>query len=165
MSNNGANNEQWRMAGSKKNNIGRVRDSEKQDEHNGAYSNKGDQGHMNQSMKPGGRKLSTGNINKGGKAVDWSKINGKCHVEGDNPSNTEDGMEHCSVNVGFMDVRFMCRNGKDIDVSRGLKQFISAVRATDKDFLLSPSRRPRQQPLHSSRRTKHKGRYSKILLS
>jgi hypothetical protein len=39
MSNNGANNEQWRMALSKKNNTGGVRDSEKQDEHNGAYSN------------------------------------------------------------------------------------------------------------------------------
>jgi hypothetical protein len=44
MSNNGANNEQWRMAGSKKNNIGGVRHSEKQDEHNDASSNEGDQG-------------------------------------------------------------------------------------------------------------------------
>jgi hypothetical protein len=48
MSNNGANNEQWRMAVSKKNNIGGVRDSEKQDEHNGAYINEGGQGQMKQ---------------------------------------------------------------------------------------------------------------------
>jgi hypothetical protein len=39
MSNNGSNNEQWRMAESKKNNIGGVRDIEKQDEHNDDYSN------------------------------------------------------------------------------------------------------------------------------
>jgi hypothetical protein len=64
MRNNGANKEQWRMAGSKKNNIGRVRDSGTQAEHNGAYSNEGEQGNMKQSMKPGGRKVPTDNINK-----------------------------------------------------------------------------------------------------
>jgi hypothetical protein len=126
------------MAGSKKNNIGGVHDSEKQDEHNGAYINEGDQGQMKQSMKPGGRKVPTGNINKAGTAVGWTKANGKRHVEGDNPSNTEDGMEHSSVNVGFVDVRFMCRNGKGFNVARGLKQFVSAARATENDFCLLP---------------------------
>jgi hypothetical protein len=60
------------------------------------------------------------------------------HVEDDNPSNTGDGMEHYSVNVGFIDVRFMCGNGKGCNVARGLKQFISAAHATDKDFCLLP---------------------------
>jgi hypothetical protein len=124
------------MDGSKKNNIDGVRDSEKQDEHNGAYSNEGDQGQMKQSMKPGGRKVPTGNINKAVTATGWTKVNGKRHIEGDNPSNTEDGMEHYSVNVGFIDLRFMCGNGKGFNAARGLKQLISAARATDKDFCL-----------------------------
>jgi hypothetical protein len=126
------------MAGSKKNNIGGVCDSEKQDEHNGAYSNEGVQGQMKQSMKPGGRKVPTGNINKAGTVAVWSKANVKRHIEGDNPSNTEDGMEHYSVNVGFINVRFMCGNGKGFNVARGLKQFISAACATDKIFCLLP---------------------------
>jgi hypothetical protein len=62
MINNGAKKDQCRMAGSKKNNIGGVRDSEKQDEHNGAYSNEEDQGQMKQSMKQGGRKVLADNI-------------------------------------------------------------------------------------------------------
>jgi hypothetical protein len=115
------------MAGSKKNNIGGVRDSEKQDEHNGAYINKGEQGQLKQSMKPGGRKMRSGNINKAGTAAGWTKVNGKHHVEDDNPTNKEDGMEHYSVNVRLMDVRFMCGNGKSLNVARGLKQFISAA--------------------------------------
>jgi hypothetical protein len=80
MSNNGANNEQWRMAGSKKNNIGRFRDNEKQDEHNGAYSNEGDKGQMKQSMKPGGRRVPTGNINNAVTTAGWTKVNGKHHA-------------------------------------------------------------------------------------
>jgi hypothetical protein len=138
MSNNGANNEQWWMAGSKKNNTGGVRDSEKQDEHNGAYSNKGDQGQMMKSMTPGGIKVSTGNINKTGTIAGWTKVNGKRHVEGDNPSNTEDAMEHYSVKVGFIDVRFMCGNRKGFNGARGLKQFIAVARATDKYLWLVP---------------------------
>jgi hypothetical protein len=94
------------MDRSKKNNIEGVSDSEKQDEHNGAYSNEGEQGQLKQSMKPGGRKVPTGNINKAVTAAGWTKINGKCHVEDDNPTNKEDGMEHYSVNVGFINVRF-----------------------------------------------------------
>jgi hypothetical protein len=47
-------------------------------------------------------------------------------------------MEHCSVNVGFIDVRFMCGNGKGFNVARGLRQFISAAHAIDKDFCLLP---------------------------
>jgi hypothetical protein len=107
------------MAGSKKNNIGGACDSEKQDEHNGAYSNEVEQGQMKQSMNAGGRKVPTGNINKAGTAAGWTKVNGKLHVEGDNPTNKEDGMEHYSVNVGFIDVRFMCGNRKGFNVARG----------------------------------------------
>jgi hypothetical protein len=138
MSNNGSNNEQLQMAGSKKNNIGGVRDSEKQAEHNGAYSNEGGQWQMKQSMKPGGRKVPTSNINKAGTAAGLTKVNGKRHVEGDNPTNKEDGMDHNSVNVGFIDIRFMCGNGKGFNVARGLTQFISAAQATNKDFCLLP---------------------------
>jgi hypothetical protein len=92
MSNNGANNEQWWMAGSKKNNIGRVRDSENQVGHNGANSNEGERVLLTQSMKPGGRKVPTGSINKAGTATGWTKVNRKRNVEGDNPTNNEDGM-------------------------------------------------------------------------
>jgi hypothetical protein len=119
------------MAGSKKNNIGGVRDSEKQDEHIGAYSNGGYQGQLQKSMKAGGRKVPTGNINKAGTAAVWTKINGKRHVECDNPKKKEDRMEHYSVNVGFIDGRFMCGNGKGFNVARGLRQFISAALAID----------------------------------
>jgi hypothetical protein len=48
MRNNGANNEQWLMAGSKNNNIGGVCDSEKKAEHNCAYSSEGEQGQLKQ---------------------------------------------------------------------------------------------------------------------
>jgi hypothetical protein len=136
MSNNDAKNEQWRMAGSKKNNIGRVRDSKNQDDHNGTYSNKGERGLLTQSMKPGGRQVATGNINKAGTAAGWNKVNGKCHVEGDNPTNAEDGMEHYSVNVGHIDVMFVCGDEKCFNVTRELKQFIATARAFDKDFFL-----------------------------
>jgi hypothetical protein len=78
-------------------------------------------------MKPGGRKVPTGNINKAGTAAGWTKVNGKRHVEGDNTTNKEHGMEHYSVNVGFMHVRFMCGNGKGFNVGRVIKQFISAA--------------------------------------
>jgi hypothetical protein len=87
-------------------------------------------------MKPGGETVPTG-INKTGNAVGWSKINGKIHVESNNP-NTEDGMEHYSVNVGDVDVRFMCGNGKCFNVARGITQFIAADRTIDKDFCLLP---------------------------
>jgi hypothetical protein len=126
------------MAGSKKNNIGRVRDSENQVGHNGANSNEGERVLLTQSMKPGGRKVPTGSINKAGTAAGWTKVNGKHHVEGDNPTNKEDGMEHYSVNGGYIDVRFMCGNGKGFNVARGPKQFIYAARAIDKDFCLLP---------------------------
>jgi hypothetical protein len=78
------------------------------------------------------------NINKVGTAGGWTKLNGKRHVEGDNPKNMEDGMEHYSVHVGNIDIRFMCGNGKCFNVARGLKQFISATRAIYKDFCLLP---------------------------
>jgi hypothetical protein len=110
MSNNGANNKQWRMAGSKRNNIGGVCDSEK----------------------------STGNISKAGTVAGWTKVNGKRHVEDDTPANKDDGMEHYRVNAGFIDVRFMCGNGNCFNLARGLKQFIYAARAIDKDFCLIP---------------------------
>jgi hypothetical protein len=138
MSNNGANNEQWRVAGSKKVNIGGVRDSAKQSEHNGTYSNEGDQGQQTQSMKPGGIKVPTGITNKAGTVAGWNKVNGKRHIESDTPTNKEDGMEYYSVNVRFIDVRFMCGNGKGFNVARGLKQFIYAARAIDKYFCLLP---------------------------
>jgi hypothetical protein len=115
-----------------------VCDSENQDEHNGAYSNEGEKVQLMQSMKPGERKVPTGNTNKAGTAAGWTKVNGKRHVEGDNPTNKEDGMEHYSVNVGYIDVMFMCGNGKGFNVARELKQFISAARAIDKDFCLLP---------------------------
>jgi hypothetical protein len=66
-------------------------------------------------MKPGGGIVPTG-INKTGNAVGWSKINVKRHVESNNP-NTEDGMEHYSVNVGYVDVIFMCVKGKGSNVA------------------------------------------------
>jgi hypothetical protein len=87
-------------------------------------------------MKPGGKKVPTG-INNTGNAVGWSKINGKRHVESNSP-NAEDGMEHYSVNVGYVDVRFMCGNRKGFNVARGIKQFIAAARAIDKDLCLLP---------------------------
>jgi hypothetical protein len=116
-----------------------VCDSENQADHNGAYSNKGGREHnIMQSMKPVGRKLPTGNINKSGTAAGWTKVNRKRHVEGNNPTNKEDGMEHYSVNVGRIHIRFMCGNVKGFNVCQGLKQFISTVQAIDKDFCLLP---------------------------
>jgi hypothetical protein len=87
-------------------------------------------------MKPGGETVPT-SINKTGNAVGWSKINGKRHVESNSP-NAEDGMEHYSINVGYVDVRFMCGNGKGFNFAIGIKQFIAAARAIDKDFCLLP---------------------------
>jgi hypothetical protein len=136
MNNNGANNEQWRVAGSNKTNTGGVRDSPRKTEQNGTYSNEGDQGHHTQSMKPGGGKVPAG-INKTGNAVGWSKINGKIHVESNSP-NTEDGMEHYSTNVGYNDVRLMCGNRKGFNVAQRIKQFIAAAHVIDKDFSLLP---------------------------
>jgi hypothetical protein len=37
-----------------------------------------------------------------------------------------DGMEHYRVNVGYVDVRFMCGNGKGFNFARGIKQLIVA---------------------------------------
>jgi hypothetical protein len=88
-------------------------------------------------MKPGGRKVPTGITYKTGNAAGWSKINVKRHVESESP-NAENEMEHCSVNVDFIDVRFMSGNGKGINVARGINQFIAAARAIDKDFCLLP---------------------------
>jgi hypothetical protein len=48
------------------------------------------------------------------------------------------GMEHYRVNVGYVDVRFMCGNGKGFNVARGIKKFIAAARVIDKDFCLLP---------------------------
>jgi hypothetical protein len=81
--------------------------------------------------------VPAGITNKTGNVVGWSKINGKRHVESNSP-NVEDGMEHSSVNVGFVDVRFMCGNGKWFNVTRGIKQFMAAARDIDKDFCLLP---------------------------
>jgi hypothetical protein len=136
MNNNCTNNEQLQVAGSKKTNMVGVRESPRQTEQNGTYSKEGDQGHHKQSMKPGGETVPTG-INKTVNAVGWSKINGKRHVESSN-NTTEDGMEHYSVNVGYVDVRFMCGNGKGSNVAWGIKQFIAAARAINKDFCLLP---------------------------
>jgi hypothetical protein len=116
--------------------MGGVRNIPQQTEQNGAYSNEGDQGHHKQSMKPGGETVPTG-INKTGKAVGWSKINVKRHVESTN-TTTEDGMEHYSVNVGYIGVILMCGNGKGFNVARGIKQFIAAARAFNKDFCPLP---------------------------
>jgi hypothetical protein len=124
------------VAGSKKTNTGGVRDSQRQTEQNGAYSNKGDQGPHKQSMKPGGETVPTGN-NKTGKDVGWSKINGKRHVESTNIT-MEDGMEHYIANVGYVEVIFMCGDGKGFNVTRGIKQFIATSRAIDKYFCLLP---------------------------
>jgi hypothetical protein len=40
--------------------------------------------------------------------------------------------------AGFIDVRVMCGNVKGFNVARGIKHFISADRAIDKDFYLLP---------------------------
>jgi hypothetical protein len=53
-------------------------------------------------------------------------------------TTTADGMEHYRVNVRYVDLRFMCGNGKGFNVARGIKQFIAAARAIDKDFFLLP---------------------------
>jgi hypothetical protein len=87
-------------------------------------------------MKPGGGKVPAG-INKTQNAVGWSKINGKRHVKSKSP-NAEDGMEHYSVNVSYVDVRFMCGNGKGFTVARGINQFIVAARAIDKYLCVLP---------------------------
>jgi hypothetical protein len=42
-------------------------------------------------------------------------------------TTTADGMEHYSVNLGYIDVRFMCGNGKGFNVARGIKQFMSFI--------------------------------------
>jgi hypothetical protein len=47
-------------------------------------------------------------------------------------------MEHYRVNVGYIDVRFMCGYGKGFNVARGIKQFIAAARTIDKDVCLLP---------------------------
>jgi hypothetical protein len=47
-------------------------------------------------------------------------------------------MEQYRLNVGHIDVRFMCGNGKGFNAVHGLKQFIAAARAIDKDFCLLP---------------------------
>jgi hypothetical protein len=99
---------------------------------------KGGRGQLTQSMKPGRRKVPTGIINKAVTAAGWTKVNVKRHVEGDNITNMEDVMKHYSVNVGHIDVRFMCDNGKSFNVAPGLKQFISAARAIDKDVCIFP---------------------------
>jgi hypothetical protein len=80
--------------------------------------------------------VSTG-INKTGNAVGWSKTNGKRHVESTNTTG-EDGMEHYSVNVVYVDVRCMCGNGKGFNVAREIDQFIAAARAIDKELCLLP---------------------------
>jgi hypothetical protein len=103
-----------------------VRDSENHAEHNVAYINEGQQGQLMQSMKQDGRKVPTGNTNNAGTAARWTKANGRRHIEGDNPTNKDDGMENYSVNDGYIDVRFMCGNGKGFNVDRELKQFILA---------------------------------------
>jgi hypothetical protein len=53
-------------------------------------------------------------------------------------STPADGMEHYRVNVGYVNVQFMCGNGKGFNVARGIKQCIAAARAIDKDFCLLP---------------------------
>jgi hypothetical protein len=87
-------------------------------------------------MKPGGKTVPAG-INKTGNAVGWFKINGKRHVESTN-TTTEDGMEHYSVNVRYVDVRLMCGNGKGFNVAQWINHFIAAARAIDKDLCLLP---------------------------
>jgi hypothetical protein len=108
------------MDGSKKNNIGIVRESENQADHNGAYSIEGERVLLTQSMRLGGRKVPTDSIKKAGTAAGWTMVNGKRHVDGNNTKNKDDGMEHHSVNVGYINVRFMRGNGKGFNVSHGL---------------------------------------------
>jgi hypothetical protein len=160
--NNGANNEQWRVVGCKKSNKGGVRDSPRQTEQNGTYSNEGDQAQQTQSTKPGLRKELTVNTDKAGNAAGCTKINGKRHAGSDTP-NKEDRMEHFSVNAGFVNLRFMCGDGKGFNVARGA-QTVHICRLCHRQGLLyPPSTRPRQQPLHPSRRTKLEGRHPEIL--
>jgi hypothetical protein len=82
--------------------------------------------------------VPTGNNNKIGSSAGWTKVNGKRHVESDNLKVAEAGMEQYILNVGHIDVRFMCGNGKGFNVAHGLNQFISATRAVDKDSCLIP---------------------------
>jgi hypothetical protein len=62
----------------------------------------------------------------------WKKT-----LESDSP-NAKDRMEHYRVNVGFVDVRFMCGIGKGFNAVRWINQFIAAARAIDEDFCLLP---------------------------
>jgi hypothetical protein len=120
---------------------------------------------MNKSMKPCGRKVPTGNINKAGTATGWTKVNGKRHIEGDNPTIKEEGMEQYSVNIGFINIRFMRRNGKCCNVARGLKQLIFTARDMDKDFCLLPLGGQYDNLCIPADVPKLEGRYSKILPS
>jgi hypothetical protein len=47
-------------------------------------------------------------------------------------------MESYSVNVRYVDVSFMCGNGKGFNVARGINQFIAAARVINKDSCLLP---------------------------
>jgi hypothetical protein len=53
-------------------------------------------------------------------------------------TTTADGLEHYRINVGYVDVRFMCGNGKGFNVARGIKECIAAARTIDKYFCLLP---------------------------
>jgi hypothetical protein len=53
-------------------------------------------------------------------------------------STPADGMEHYRINVGYVDVRFMCINGKGFNIAHGIRQLISAARAISKGFCLLP---------------------------
>jgi hypothetical protein len=47
-------------------------------------------------------------------------------------------MEQYSINVGHIDVRFMCGNEKGLNVARRLKHFIAAARVVDKELYMLP---------------------------
>jgi hypothetical protein len=115
-----------------------VGDTKNKAGHNGICSNERERGLHTQSSKPGGKKVPTGNINKAGAAAGWTKVNGKRHVECNNPKTAEDGMDQYSVNVGHIGVMFMCGNGKGFNVACRIKQFIAAARAVEKELCMLP---------------------------
>jgi hypothetical protein len=53
-------------------------------------------------------------------------------------STPADGMKHYRVNVWYIDVHFMCGNGKGFNVAREIKKFIAAACTINKDFCLLP---------------------------
>jgi hypothetical protein len=74
-------------------------------------------------------------------------------------------MEHYSINVWHIDVRFMSGNGKGFNVVRDLKHFIAAILAIDKDFCLLPLEEAKAKTFVSQQKNQTRRKVLKILPS